>query len=395
MPRISPAGRLMSPSLVLLSLGMLGCGGAGGDVAPDSISPAPETDHASPAAHGFGAYRNETAARWDASERTSQYVPAQDGTRLAVDVYLPTRDGEVPREPVPVVLHYTRYIRALESEDGVVRGIGDTDPVLQHLLRHVYAVSVADARGKGTSFGVHHGAFSVEETADSYAIIEWLASQPWSSGKVGMSGRSYAGTTQYQAATQAPPALKAIFAEMAGPSAYDFIYRGGTFKKDFIEVWGRATRRQDLGESGSPARVDEDEDGSLRDEALGEHHGNLWAQDLILPGSHLRDFSIERDDGDHWSWDRVIATIDDAEAIAASGIGIYHLGGWYDIYTTQQPWLYATLEGASPQKMMIGPWVHSGGYGGTVHKAEILRWYDYWLKDIENGVLDEEPVTTT
>ena len=46
MPRISPTGRLMSPSLVLLSLGMLGCGGAGGDVAPDSISPAPETDHA-------------------------------------------------------------------------------------------------------------------------------------------------------------------------------------------------------------------------------------------------------------------------------------------------------------------------------------------------------------
>jgi len=88
----------------------------------------------------------------------------------------------------------------------------------------------------------------------------------------------------------------------------------------------------------------------------------------------------------------VIATIDDADAIAASGIGIYHLVGWYDIYTTQQPWLYGTLEGRSPQKMMIGPWVHSGGYGGAVHKSEILRWYDYWLKGIDNGVLDESPV---
>ena len=391
MLRMLPAGQLISPALLLVWLGVSGCDQASSDISPDSVSPAAETDHPSSAAHGFGAYRNEETALWDGSERTSRYVPAKDRTRLAVDVYLPTRGGEVPSEPVPVVLHYTRYIRALEGEDGVVRG-RSTDPVLQHLLRHGYAVAVADARGTGASFGVHHGEFSVEETADSYAIIEWLASQPWSNGKVGMSGRSYPGMTQYQAATQAPPALKAIFAEMAGPSAYDFIYRGGTFKKDFVERWGWATRSQDLGESGSPARVDEDTDGSLRDEALREHRRNLWAHDLIRPGSNLRDFSVERDGGGYWSWDRVIATIDDADAIAASGIGIYHLVGWYDIYTTQQAWLYAALEGSAPQKMMIGPWIHSGGYGGVVHKAELLRWYDYWLKEIENGVLDEEPV---
>ena len=300
--------------------------------------------------------------------------------------------GDEPLSDIPVVLHYTRYIRAKELEDGSVQSKVDGDPILQHLLKHGYAVAVADARGTGASFGIHHGAFSVEETKDSYAIIEWLGSRPWSNGKVGMSGRSYPGMTQYQAVTQNPPSLKAIFAEMAGPSAYDFIYRGGAFKKDFIDSWGSGTRSMDEGKSGAPARVDADTDGAMRTAALEQHNENLWARQLIRPGSNLRNFVFNSEAGGHWSWDRVIASIDDADAMARSGIGIYHLVGWYDIYTTQQPWLYATLEGRSPQKMMIGPWVHSGGYGGRVHKAEILRWYDHWLKGIDTGVLDEKPV---
>jgi putative CocE/NonD family hydrolase len=343
-------------------------------------------------AAGFGTYTNDEAAIYDGWNRTSQYIEAEDGTKLAVDVYIPTAGGEEPEEKIPVVLHYTRYIRAVELDDGGVIGGPDRDPVGQHMLRHGYAFAVADARGTGASFGVRHGDFSVEETQDSYAIIQWLASQPWSNGKVGMTGRSYPGMTQYQAATQGPPALKAIFAEMAGPSAYDFIYRGGAFKKDFIDQWGSGTRDLDRAVRATPAKVDDDPDGTMREAAIREHNDNLWAQALIQPNSNLRNFHIDREGGGHWSWDRVIATIDDADAIAESGVAIYHLVGWYDIYTTQQPWLYTELDGRSPQKMIIGPWVHSGGYGGRVHLAEILRWYDYWLKDIDNGVMDEAPV---
>ena len=377
---LDPRDRSLLSVLCLGVFGLtVGCGAPVAEEAQDQV------------VSSFGEYTSPQPAVYDGWTRTSQYVPAKDGTQLAVDVLLPTRGGEPAAEPVPVVLHYTRYIRAIETEDGSVIGM-ERDPTLRHLLEHGYAIAAADARGTGASYGVHHGAFSVEETRDSFAIIEWLGSQPWSNGKVGMSGRSYPGMTQYQAATQAPPALKAIFAEMAGPSAYDFIYRGGAFKKDFIDVWGAATRAQDLGEAGAPARVDADVSGELREAAIAEHSANLWAPELITETSHLRNFSMDREGGGHWSWDEVIATIDDADAIAESGIGVYHLVGWYDIYTTQQPWLYATLEGRSPQKMMIGPWVHSGGYGGTVHKAEILRWYDYWLKGIDNGVMDEEPV---
>lgn len=340
----------------------------------------------------FGTYTNDETALYDGWNRTSQYIPAEDGTKLAVDVYIPTADGEEPKDEIPVVLHYTRYIRAVEMDDGSVMGGPDRDPVAQHMLRHGYAVAVADARGTGASYGVRHGDFSIEETRDSYAIIQWLGSQPWSNGNVGMSGRSYPGMTQYQAATQGPPALKAIFAEMAGPSAYDFIYRGGAFKKDFIDQWGSGTRDLDQAVRATPARVDADTDGTMREAAIREHNDNLWAQALIQPNSNLRNFQINREGGGHWSWDRVIATIDDADAIAESNVAIYHLVGWYDIYTTQQPWLYTELDGRSPQKMIIGPWVHSGGYGGRVHLAEILRWYDYWLKEIDNGVMNEPPI---
>jgi putative CocE/NonD family hydrolase len=343
-------------------------------------------------ANGFGVYTNPDTAIYDGWNRTSQYIEADDGTRLAVDVYVPTKAGEAPAEKVPAVLHYTRYVRAFEMEDGSVVGHAERDPVTLHLLRHGYAVAVADARGTGASFGARHGEFSSEETSDSHVIIEWLGTRPWSNGKVGMAGRSYPGTTQYHATSRSPSALKAIFAEMAVPSVYDFIYRGGAYKKDFIDAWGSGTRDGDLALEAMPAAVDADTNGALRQAAIEEHGDNLWAQGLIRPDSHLRSFTIDREGGGHTSWERVTATIDDADAMAASGIGIYHLVGWYDIFMAQQTWLYGELDGRAPQKMMIGPWVHSGGYGGTVHLAEILRWYDYWLKDIDNGVMDENPV---
>ena len=339
---------------------------------------------------GFGAYTRE--ATYDGANRYSVYVPMPDGVRVSVDYFIPTAGGVEASEPLPTILHYTRYTRArvIQDEDGESRIVsqGGEDPILQHVLHRGYTVAVADARGTGASFGVHNGAFSLEETADSYHIVEWIAAQPWSDGNVGMQGRSYPGMTQYQAATQAPPALKAIFPEMAGPTAYDFVFRGGTYKNEFIDTWGAGTKAADL--STAPAPVDEDPDGALRDAAVAEHAANLWAQDLVgTESAAFRDWVHETETA-RADWNS-IATIDDLEAIDASGIAIYHLVGWYDIYTSQQPMLYASLEAAT-QKMVIGPWVHSGGYGGDVHKAEFLRWYDHWLKGIDTGVMDEPAV---
>jgi predicted acyl esterase len=388
-----PAWSALRPTLAAASLGVLlassGCApkdaGSATDAAADSAAEEPAV------ASSFGDYGPETPP-FDGRNRYSLYIPMKDGVQVAIDYYLPTAAGVESTDKLPVVLHYTRYQRATEDETGKLQTKMDNDPVLQHLSRNGYAIAVADARGTGASFGVNNGAFSQEETADSVTIIEWLAAQPWSNGNIGMQGRSYPGMTQYEAATQGPPALKAIFAEMAGPTAYDFVFTNGTFKKDFVEKWGNLTKAMDLSESTRPARVDADTDGKQRDEAVAAHAKNLWAHDILSsPENRYRDFDGVAPNGAQWSWE-AINTIDNMAELSTHDVAIYHLVGWYDIYTTQQPFLYESLEGQVPQKMMIGPWVHSGGYGGPVHKAEILRWYDHWLKGVANGIMDEEPV---
>ena len=216
-----------------------------------SCSPSPEPE--APGISRFGEYSGYSVPQFDGQNRYSVYVPTRDGGRVALDYFLPTADGREADEPLPVILHYTRYIRATESEDGV-RSQGENNPLLQHMLRHGYAVAVADAPGAGASFGTRELEFSAEESAAAYDVIEWLAAQPWCDGNVGMHGRSYPGMTQYHAATQAPPHLKAIFAEMAGPVVYDFVYRGGTYKQDFVNQWGEGTKGLDLGQRGRSGR---------------------------------------------------------------------------------------------------------------------------------------------
>ena len=83
-----------------------------------SCAPAPTTADTPTASSSFGLY--ETAPSYDGWSRSSVYVPMPDGVRIAVDYYLPSQDGVTANEPLPVVLHYTRYIRAFEGEDGQI-----------------------------------------------------------------------------------------------------------------------------------------------------------------------------------------------------------------------------------------------------------------------------------
>jgi putative CocE/NonD family hydrolase len=85
------------------------------------------------------------------------------------------------------------------------------------------------------------------------------------------------------------------------------------------------------------------------------------------------------------------SSIRGAGAIREAIIPIYQLFGWYDQYATQQALMYENLK-PGPQKMTIGPWPHSAGLGGVLHVAEVQRWFDYWLKGIDNGIMDEKPV---
>jgi len=151
----------------------------------------------------FGQYEGYSVERFDGWETFSQYVEMRDGVRLAVDVTLPARNGEVTDEALPVVWTHSRYHRRMLG-----RPMPEVFPGLQRLLRHGYVVASAGVRGSGASFGVYAGLFSEAETLDAVELIEWFAAQPFCDGNVGMFGSSYLGITQYMAASKRPSALR-------------------------------------------------------------------------------------------------------------------------------------------------------------------------------------------
>ncbi len=337
----------------------------------------------------LGVYRGYSSARYDGFERSSRYLTMRDGVRLAVDLIRPTQGGVLHTERLPVVWSHHRYHRA-----SVVGGtLRTTFDWARPLLEHGYVVAVVDARGAGASFGDSPGFYGAAEVRDTYEVTEWLGAQPWSSGKVGMYGRSYLGHIQYFAAGERPPSLKAIFPEMAVFDFYDLLYPGGIFQEYALPTWRFLTRHLDQSRTfdwfgvpfGPAAPVDGDSGRALRDLAVLDHGRNLDVGDLFR-AAPSRD-AIEPTTGE--AIHRSRSPSRSVREINRSGIAIYHLSGWLDPAPRDAFLWYANL--TVPQKLVMGPWFHSQGHGYD-NVAEHLRWYDYWLKGIDNGIMREPPI---
>ena len=312
----------------------------------------------------FGEYSGYSTERYDGWRRFSRYVTVWDGTRIAVDYYRPTKDGKLHEEKLPVVLTMNRYQRCT-FVDGRIHTILDWVPFLVDVLKHGYVVAIADVRGSGASFGSQFGWFPPEEARDTHDVIEWLGSRSWSSGNVGMFGRSYLGITQLFAASRSPTHLKAIFPEVAWLDVYNFAYPGGIFNFWPVYSWSTGVRTADYAaplprgwrgiieaeryrdaKSYAPADadyipavepggtstypivpVDEDEDGLLLAQATQQHRQAGLNTYSFATSAPWRDSRIEgRADPVHVerSLYRLLG------AIADSGIPAYHLGGWFD-----------------------------------------------------------------
>jgi uncharacterized protein len=378
----------------------------------------------------FGEYRGYTQPVYDGWRRFSQYVTTRDGTKIAIDFNRPTRRGKLHEEPLPVIWTHTQYKRAMLTDSGLYT-VMDYVPQMQAVLQHGYVVAIADVRGTGASFGSRFGVFPPEEARDAFDIIEWFAMQPWCTGSVGMFWASYMGETQYFAASEEPAHLKAIFAEMAWFDEYDsFPYPGGipalirsrgtniaalplswkqileTNKSRSVDLspyrdcntwWcapvggrgrdprafvGTATTDERPAEPVAP--VDEDVDGSMLAASLADHRAStmsgVWEavpfRDSIHPG-RFTPFHEER------------SLYPRLESIRRSNVPAYHLGGWLDALTCQTALWFRNYP--NPQRMTIGNWFHTDRDTQLV-AAEYRRWFDYWLKGIDNGVMEEPPV---
>src|SRR6187455_3264344 len=175
-----------------------------------------------------GDYRGYSSAHYDGHELTSRYVQVRDGTRIAVDIFRPANAGRVAPGRFPIVWMHTPYNRR-NTQNGLTAA-NYPGKALQ-LVKYGYAVAVADFRGTYASFGknagYNRGEWQDAARFDAYDITEWLASRPWSSGKIGMWGCSATGGSQMQSLTNAAPSLKAVVAMSAEWDAYPFGALGG------------------------------------------------------------------------------------------------------------------------------------------------------------------------
>ncbi len=325
----------------------------------------------------------------------SQYVPMKDGTRLAVDIYLPQNEEEDPG-PLPLVLHYTPYARRKytgktvggKPETATTESIG-----LLPLTQYGYVVVIAEPRGTGASFGIRQVVNSRQEAQDGAELVEWLAAQPFCNGKIGTAGLSYHGQTQLGILSQCPEHLCAAFIGHTDFNRYDGWMRNGIprgFGRNPDEVWEKEPEalEQQLREMAKNiVPVDGDEDKVLLLQALREHVEN--GSQVALQKNHpYRDCEEPTLGGKIWD---ILSASTYLEDINRSGVAVYVAGGAYDVFRRDTFMMYQNLK--LPKKLLFGPWYHVGSKSDPRWLPEIHRWFDYWLKGIQNGILDEDPIT--
>ncbi len=299
----------------------------------------------------------------------SQYIEAADGTRLAVDVYLPDagRESEAATESesFPALLTLTRYRRSLE--DPVT---GEHRPALSpldgHLLYHGYALVKVDLRGSGASFGTRPVEYGPQEVLDIHDVIEWVVRQPWSDGNVGAFGTSYTGTTAELAAAVGHPALKAVVPGWSDFDTYASPVRPyGLLARSFLEEWSRTVGYMDRNDTemlgASVRRVEEDADGSLLAAAVAEHAANPDVFEATLAAG-FRDDEV----GGGYSWAEA-SVLHWREEIQASGVPMLVFASWLDAGTADGA-LTRFRNFSNPQHVVILASTH----GGANHASPYL-----------------------
>lgn len=313
-----------------------------------------------------------------------------DGERLCIDVFRPSGAGKYP-----ALLGMSPYGKEIQSlpmapqpptSPVYSRQIEAGDP--RSLTGHGYAHIIADVRGIGKSTDVYRGWMSADEARDGYDLIEWIAGQPWCDGNVGMVGVSYYGAIQLAVAATRPPALKAIMPFNAPADFYrECTYHGGILQTFFNYLY-RMPIRGRL-QSAVVERSTAEELAALiarfaADPDLQQYPDlyNAVVNPDRVPG--FFDIVVQPYDSAFYRERSPNATYDKITIPAYVGSGWWayghmHLRGAFDNFVG--------LSG--PTKIYIEGRTESPAPLGDEFNDEVVRWYDYWLKGIETGILDE------
>jgi uncharacterized protein len=367
----------------------------------------------------FGKYQGYSEAGYDGSQRTSDYLTLADGTWLAYDLFRPTKDGVVADQPLPVLFKYTPYGRAwtvfdkngkavlcrlmpvwycdpmlrfrawvMPNGSGKIKDAVSRTPWLGDMLKSGYAVIIVERPGTGASFGEFNGDPDVV-ASELDEILNWIAAQSWSDGNIGMFGDSIQAQIQFRAASTGNSHLKAILPATTWMDNYSaVVLPGGILNKAMTEFYAKANEAFDA----MTTPVDQDTDGALLAQARAERNAAVALSEGM---SQLEDFpyrdSLSSDGQKFWTTEQTLYPL--LDPINRSGIPVYLINGWYDIYARDNFLIYNNL--TVPKRLLVRPTDHAGieAPGSDIdYGAEAHRWFDYWLKGIDNGIMDESPI---
>lgn len=344
-------------------------------------------------------------------------MQTRDGVTLYADIVRPDTDGSFP-----VLLSRTPYGKA---------GSNDPNGPNTFFARYGYVSITQDCRGRWASEGEYDTIF--QEAPDGYDAVEWAARLPWSNGRVGTTGQSYLGLTQYLIACNdpMPPSLQ-VMAPVSASSDYhqSWIYHTGG-----ASLWGWLVPYAILKGIDTLGRRDRED---LLERILGYLDGEQalirrtpfglnfatplttewfrhlpigeWGDLLAETAPYFAEHIANADDGEYWYRANV------NRHAASVTVPMLHVTSWYDVFAEGGPNAYQSITAGSDhtaarngQRLIVGPWGHLLPYSlpstrgaGDIDfgpdaridlNQTLLRWFDYWLKDVDNGIMDEPPVT--
>lgn len=289
-------------------------------------------------------------------------IPMSDGVRLSARIWRPTSSDT---EPVPAVLEYIPYRK---------RDLTAVRDSIHHpyLAGHGYACVRVDLRGTGDSEGVLRDEYLEREQADAEEVLAWLAEQPWCDGGTGMMGISWGAFAALQVAARRPPSLKAIAIASFTDDRHadDMHYMGGALLSD------------NLAEAGTMFAY-----GTCPPDpaVVGERWREMWHERLEQTEPWVLPWLRHQRRDDYW---RHASVCEDYSAVRCP---VLASSGWADGYSNAVTRLLGHLD--VPRKGLIGPWSHKFPHLGEPGPAigylqELVRWWDHWLKGVDNGVMD-------
>ena len=293
------------------------------------------------------------------------FVPMPDGVRLAATLFLPEGDGSWPAllEALPyrkddLTASYREEYHRFADEFG-------------------YLVCRLDIRGTGSSEGIAVDEYTRQEHGDIANVIAWLSSREGSNGNVGMYGTSWSGFNSLQVAMLRPPALKAVCSIFASDDRYadDVHYFGGAMKQLDLVDW---PTYMEAGNLLPPVpRI------------FGDGWRELWRERVEGYTPWTLNWLEHQTYDDYWKHGSLR---EDYGAIEAATMLVT---GWADGYTNVALRGFAGL--ACPKRLLAGPWAHASTEtsrpGPNVDLVpEMARWWDRWLKGVDNGVDRDPPI---